>query len=89
MNSVEARRRLAIFRPGRDAGDPFFAEALALARSDDALAQWWEEEQAFDAALVQKLSEFRPPEALKAAILARTDGARTDGARNGDGHAEL
>ncbi len=71
MNNNEARFLLRAYRPGgRDAADPAFASALAQARSDPALGAWFAREQAFDAAVAEKLRAVAPPPGLREAILA-------------------
>ena len=65
MNSPEAQFILSACRPGRaDAEDARVSEALALAQDDPELAAWWEDQQAFDAALVGKLKDVPPPPEL-------------------------
>jgi anti-sigma factor RsiW len=61
------RARLADGRA--DAHEPF-AEALAQAGRDPALAGWLAREQAFDATVTARLREFAPPAGLRDAILA-------------------
>ena len=65
MNSPEAQFILTACRPGHaDAEDARVSEALALAQDDPQLAAWWEDQQAFDAALVGKLKDVPPPPEL-------------------------
>ncbi|HTJ77479.1 MAG TPA: hypothetical protein VL357_00635 [Rariglobus sp.] len=71
MNTTEAKFILQACRPGgQDATDPRFADALAQARQDPALADWFFREQAFDAEVAAKLRAVQPPAELRAAILA-------------------
>jgi len=69
MDSEQARLILRVCRPcAEDASDPFFAEALDLARRDPELAAWLAEEQRFDAAMAQALQAQEPPGHLRQAI---------------------
>jgi anti-sigma factor RsiW len=71
MNREEARLILQSYRPGdQDAGDPQFAEALALAKSDAELAAWFADQQKFDVFATRKLKSVAVPPDLKAKILA-------------------
>ena len=71
MNRDEAKVILQAYRPGdKDAGDPYFAEALALAKSDPELNAWFADQQAFDARICDGLQQVRVPSRLKAEILA-------------------
>jgi anti-sigma factor RsiW len=71
MNRDDAKLILQAYRPGgRDAGDPYFAEALALAQRDAELAAWFAEQQKFDAQISSGLQQVRVPSRLKAEILA-------------------
>lgn len=70
MNREEIKERLSIFRPGtEDETDPFFAEALKLAREDSDLSQWLDHELAFDQAMRGKFSQSQVPASLKSEIL--------------------
>jgi hypothetical protein len=72
MNRDEAKLILQAYRPGdKDAGDPYFAEALALAQKDPELNAWFAEQQAFDARIIGGLHQVRVPSRLKAEILAQ------------------
>jgi hypothetical protein len=72
VDSREAKEILALRRRGReDAGDPRFAEALELARTDPALADWLERQTAFDAAVGEELRRIPVPADLRERILAR------------------
>ena len=74
MNRDEAKLILQSYRPGgRDAGDPYFAPALALAKQDAELAAWFAEQQAFDARISGALQQLRVPSRLKAEILAAAE----------------
>ncbi|HEY4414967.1 MAG TPA: hypothetical protein VGO57_04665 [Verrucomicrobiae bacterium] len=71
MTRDEAKLILQSCRPGgRDAGDPQFAEALALAKTDSELAAWFAGQQRFDANVSAGLQQVRVPARLKAEILA-------------------
>lgn len=71
MNTTEVKFILHARRPdGSDDADPRFAEALAHARRDPALAQWLAQEQAFDTHIAAKLRAVQPPAGLREAILA-------------------
>jgi uncharacterized membrane protein YbaN (DUF454 family) len=72
MNNQEAKLILQAYRPGgRDALDPFFAEALEQGRRDPELQKWFTEEQALDSQIQSKLRQAVaiPPD-LKANLLA-------------------
>ena len=70
MNREEAQFILQAYRPNsEDARDPQFAEALALARQDPVLAQWFADEQAMDAAFAAKLRARPMPSDLKSQLL--------------------
>jgi hypothetical protein len=71
MNRDEAKLRLQAYRPGgRDAGDPYFAEALACLPRDPELAGWFKEQQSLDEQIAGGLQQLRVPSRLKAEILA-------------------
>jgi hypothetical protein len=71
MNNEEAKFILQGYRPnGADAGDATFCVAVEQAKSDPALGEWFAKQQAFDAAISAKLAQIRPPDNLRAAILA-------------------
>lgn len=77
MNSTEAKFILQARRPdGADDAEPRFAEALDQARRDPALAAWLAREQAFDAAVTEKLRSTQPPAGLREAILAGAKASR-------------
>lgn len=77
MNTTEAKFILQARRPdGSDDAEPRFAEALEQARRDPALGDWLAREQAFDAAVAQKLHAVQPPADLRAAILAGARASR-------------
>ncbi len=70
MTREEAQLILGVYRPGTsDADDPFFAEALALALTDQELGRWFADEQSFDQIIATNLSAAtsnipEPPAAL-------------------------
>jgi hypothetical protein len=71
MTRDEAKLILSAYRPGgQDAGDPQFAAALTLAKTDLELAAWFAAEQTFDANVSNHLQQLRVPSRLKAEILA-------------------
>jgi hypothetical protein len=71
MDREEAKFILQSCRPGdQDAGDPQFAKALALAKSDPELAAWFAEQQKFDAQVRDAIQSLPVPLDLKATILA-------------------
>jgi anti-sigma-K factor RskA len=71
MTHHEARFILGACRPdGRDAADPMFTEALALAERDPELRRWFERQRSLDATLAAKLQQVAPPAELREAIMA-------------------
>lgn len=71
MTSEEAKMLLSVRRPGgADDAEPEMKEALALAAKDPQLGSWLAEEQAFDATITGRLSEYEVPAELRARILA-------------------
>jgi anti-sigma factor RsiW len=71
MTREEARKILAMYRPGgHDADDPFFSEAKRVAADDPELAAWFEEEQNFDRAFAARIREASAPVGLERRILA-------------------
>jgi len=67
----EAKLILSAYRPnGEDAADPAFAQALAAAENEPALAEWLADQQAFDRAVSRKLAEVSAPDTLRERILA-------------------
>lgn len=76
MDKHEAKLILQSYRPnGRDASDPAFAEALAMAQADPELKEWFENEQSMDRAISEKLHNTPVPVDLKKTILS---GMRTE-----------
>ncbi len=72
MNRDEAKLILQAYRPGgRDAQDPYFAQALAMTKADPELAAWFADQQRFDLNISTGLQQLRVPSRLKAEILAR------------------
>ncbi len=72
MTIQEAKLILHSYRPGgEESADPFFSEALELARTDDSLGKWFKEQQAFDAAMEKALQSEIPPATLRSSILAQ------------------
>lgn len=77
MDKQEARMMLQSYRPGgRDAEDPAFAEALALARLDPELGEWFRRECELDAAISDRLQQSAVPPDLRQAILTGHRGQR-------------
>lgn len=71
MDKQEAKLLLQSYRPdGRDASDPAFAEALALAGQDAELGRWLEGECELDKIIGQRLREFPVPSDLRQAVIA-------------------
>lgn len=72
MNNQEAKLILQAYHPdGRDAADPFFAEALEQARRDPELAKWFAEENSLETRVQARLqTAVQPPPELKANLLA-------------------
>jgi hypothetical protein len=71
----ESKLILSAYRPsGKDADDPAFSEALAVASSDAALGQWLADQQAFDREVARKLAEVSAPAGLRERILAGGEG---------------
>jgi len=71
MNNEEATFLLHGYRPdGSDAQDPQFAEALDQVKRDPALKRWFQQQQAFDGTIAEKLRCLPIPNDLKANILA-------------------
>ena len=78
MTIDEAKSILHGYRPtGADANDPIFHEALALARHDPALGQWFAQQQAFDAAMMSGYDAVPAPAGLRDGILAAVTAAAT------------
>jgi len=70
MNREEAQFILRAYRPNsEDANDPQFQEALALARQDPVLGQWFAEEQAIDRAFAARIRSQPVPSDLKQQLL--------------------
>lgn len=72
MNRDEAKMQLQSYRPDdQDRSDPRFREALALIEHDSELKEWFERQQAFDAAMAGHLQSIPLPAELKRTILAQ------------------
>jgi hypothetical protein len=72
VDSREAKAILACYRPGlEEAADLRFAEALEQVRTDPALARWFEQQAALDAALREQFRRIPVPADLREKILAR------------------
>ena len=73
MTNEEAKFMLSGYRPnGADAADAEMASALAQAERDPALKKWFENEQAFDQIVADKLGSIAAPSGLRESILAGT-----------------
>lgn len=71
MNRDEAKRILSLYRRGTsDDADPLVMTALDLARHDQELQQWFEQQESFHVAMREKLRAVEPPADLKARLLA-------------------
>ena len=71
MNSQQAQEILLLYRPGTtDAQDPDFVAALALARQDQELGRWLQDQSALQNALRAKFRQIQVPEGLKEQILS-------------------
>jgi hypothetical protein len=72
MNREEAKLLLQSYRPNeQDREDTTFREALALLERDPQLKEWFERQQAFDAAMASHLQAIPIPAQLKRNILAQ------------------
>lgn len=78
MNTADAKFVLSTHRADDRyrADDPLFAEALALAGRDPALAQWLDREHALDTAVAERLDGITPPAGLREAILVGARASR-------------
>ncbi len=73
VNSREAKQILALYRPGTsDAGEPYFAGALELARRDSELKRWLENHCTDYLALRTKLKQISVPHDLRDRIIAKS-----------------
>ena len=73
MDNTRAKPTLAVYRPnGRDAQDPFFAEALQQVEKDPALREWFAEQQRFDSDFAAALGGINGPREGHALIEATT-----------------
>ena len=70
MNTDQAKEILRLFRPWADANDPAFAEALARAREDATLGDWFEKHCAVQMAIRDRLRQNRAPQGLKEQIVS-------------------
>jgi len=71
MKNEDAKFILRAYRPdGRDSADPYFAPALAQARLDPTLREWFARELAADAAIAGALQSVKVPAHLRQSILA-------------------
>jgi hypothetical protein len=78
MNALEAKQVLQLYRPGLDETDPQVNEALQLARTDETLNSWVEEQAAFHDAVRKKFKEIPIPITLQDRILANRKIIRPD-----------
>ncbi len=73
MTARDAREILLLYRPGTtDAEDPQVLEAMAVARADPELAEWFREHCVFQKAMRAGFREIKVPPGLKHSILARS-----------------
>jgi hypothetical protein len=71
MTNDQAKEILQLYRPGTaDAGDPAFAEALALCEHNADLKKWFEDHCALYSVLRSKFKQIAVPEGLKEQIIA-------------------
>jgi len=78
MDSQEARKILALFRPGSaDEKDPWFQQARQLAQTDPELGQWFSSHCESYLSLRQKLQAIPVPPGLKEQILSERKIQRT------------
>lgn len=69
MDNQQAQLILAVYRPnGRDAADPFFADALVQAESDPTLKDWFAEDQRFSRRGADAVATIVAPREGKALI---------------------
>ncbi|MDB6028283.1 MAG: hypothetical protein JWM68_4506 [Verrucomicrobiales bacterium] len=71
MNHAEAKKALALYRPGIDDKDPEIREALQVANADPELRQWLAEHKRFQAAVRGKFQEIPVPASVRERILAK------------------
>jgi hypothetical protein len=70
MNRERAKFVLGAYRPNHaDQDDPEIKEALALAREDDELRQWLDDQMKFDRGMMERLGQIAPPEELYRNVL--------------------
>ncbi len=80
MDKAAIKTILSAYRAGRrEEEDPVFAEALGEVEKDPELSSWFDDEQRFDARMVETLKGAAAPADLKELILldARPAGSRT------------
>ena len=70
MNSQEAKQILLLYRPAVDRDDPDFAEAMALAKADPELDNWFQQHCVFQNAASSAFKEIPIPEGLEEQILS-------------------
>ena len=71
MDNKQAKVLLSCYRDcGSDANDPIFYEALCLAKQDDDLKEWFDEDKKLDRHMEQSLTDMEAPLSLKSSILA-------------------
>lgn len=79
MDDTELQLRLSACRPhGQDSDDALMSEALEKLPQRPHLAAWFQEEQAFDAALGAHVRQMAVPESLRAEILAAAKVSSTE-----------
>ncbi|MEM7147129.1 MAG: hypothetical protein AAF591_18580 [Verrucomicrobiota bacterium] len=70
MNKERAKFLLSAYRPDHgDQDDPELQEALALAREDEELREWLEDQMNFDRGMMERVRDVSPPAGLYQDIL--------------------
>ena len=77
MRDSEIKRLLQSYRLGDlDKRDPIFRDALDRVASDPQLAEWFRQEQEFDAVMVEKFREVPVDAAAREFVLQAIEAAR-------------
>jgi hypothetical protein len=77
VRDSEIKRLLQSYRPGDvDKEDPIFREALERVARDPQLAEWFRQEQKFDAVMVEKFREVPVDAAARKSVLQAIQAAR-------------
>jgi uncharacterized membrane protein YbaN (DUF454 family) len=73
MNSQEARQVLLLYRPGtKDAEDPQVIQAIGVARTDPALAEWFKQHCAFQQSMRARFRDIPVPPHRRAMLVPGT-----------------